>query len=212
MTSDVAKTSSVPVYQAGTDWESLINESDEILGYDLARDETADDLVGVPFLVTKAVFRPGIVRDKVQQAYVSCEIRIAPTLDIRQINTRRESSRLARITSLEYLAFGPDSHLVFNDGSTGVYRQIVKYLYMKKFIELNEPVIDVGGYGESSFDQPPSGWRKVLAGETVDIPGNKQVFTGYSANIRLYCPRGLRLSIYENDYTQNSTGKTRYIG
>lgn len=213
MASDVAENAAIfPVYQPGTNWESLVNESDEIIGYDLAKDETADDLVGVPLLITRVVFRPGIMRDKVQQAYVSCECRVGPNLDIRLINARRESSRLPKLSTLDTLAFGPDSHVVFNDGSTGAYRQIVKYLSMKGFIELKTPVIDAGGYGESSFDQPPSGWAKITAGETSDIAGTKagDVFTGYVADVRLYCPRGLRLSLYENDYTQ--TGKTRYIG
>lgn len=213
MASEVATNApQVSVYQPGTDWESLVNESDEILGYDLAKDETADDLVGIPFLITRITFRPGVMRDKVQQAYVSCETRVSPTLDIRLINARRESSRLPRLSTLDTLAFGPDSHVVFNDGSTGAYRQIVKYLNVKGFIQLKEPVIDAGGYGESSFDQPPSEWAAILSGETTDIAGTKagDVFTGYTADIRLYCPRGLRLSLYENDYTQ--TGKTRYIG
>lgn len=213
MASDVESTTSpVSVYQPGTNWETLINESDEILGYDLARDETADDLVGIPFLITRVTFRLGVMRDKVQQAYVSCETRVGPTLDIRLINARRESSRLPRLSTLDTLAFGPDSHVVFNDGSTGAYRQVVKYLHMKHYIELAEPVIDAGSYGDSSYDQPPSEWRNILSGETQDYAASKNgdVFTGYVADIRLYCPRGLRLSLYENEYTQ--TGKTRYLG
>lgn len=214
MASDVMKTSTVPVYQPGTDWETLIGESDEILGYDLARDEIADDLVGVPFLITRVVFRPGVKRDKILAAYVSCETLISPSLDLRLINARRESSELPRLTSLESLAIEPGSHIIFNDGSTGIYRQIIKYLYMKKYIELDEPVIDAGGYGETTFDQPPSQWRNILQGETADYPASKDgsIFTGYSANTRIYCPRGLRISTYTNEYTQNATGKTRYIG
>src|SRR5882762_4135539 len=120
-----------PVYQPGMDWETLVSTADEILGYDLAAGEVADDLVGIPFALTAVTFRPGVMRGKTRQAYVSVEVRIANKLDLRLINTRRESSRLARIPGLETLAFGPDSHVVFNDGSTGVYRQMVKYLHAK---------------------------------------------------------------------------------
>jgi hypothetical protein len=207
MASEVESVSTVPVYQPGEDWNSLVDNADEVLGYDLARDETADDLVGVPFLVTRLVFRPGVLRDKERQAYVSCEVRIAPQLDIRLINSRRVSSRLTQLANLDALAFGPDSHVVFNDGSTGVYRQVVKYLYMKGFISLATPVIEAGSYGESSFDQPPSRWTATAHGERTQDADN---FTAYTADIRMYCPRGLRLSLYENDYTQ--TGKTRYLG
>jgi hypothetical protein len=207
MASDVENVPTMPVYQPGEDWNTLIDSADEILGYDLARDETADDLVGVPFLMTRLIFRPGVLRDKLRAAYVSCEVRIAPHLDIRTVNSRREGSRLPKLESLESLAFGPDSHVVFNDGSTGVYRQMVKYLAAKGFITLKDPVIEAGSYGESSFDSPPSGWADVHTGESQFDPDG---FMGFDSAIRLFCPRGLRLSLYENDYTQ--TGKTRYIG
>lgn len=206
MASDIETHAAMPVYQPGEDWQTLIDGADEIIGYDLARDETADDLVGVPFAIVGTTFRAGVLREKERQAYVSCEVRIAPNLDLRLINTRREGSRLTRIADLDALAFGPDSHVVFNDGSTGVYRQVVKYLAMKGFIELESPIVEAGSYGESSFDQPPNRWASIRAGNTDDQDG----FMGYAAAIRLYCPRGLRLSLYENDYTQ--TGKTRYIG
>jgi hypothetical protein len=190
------------------DWESLIETADEILGFDLARDETADDLVGVPFAITAVTFRPGVLREKVRQAYVSCEVRISPKLDLRLINSRRESSRLPRISDLDTLAFGPDSHVVFNDGSTGIYRQVVKYLATRGYISLKEPVIEAGAYGESSFDSPPSDWENCQRGE---LRFDADAFAHYSASLApvLFCPRGLRLSLYENDYTQ--TGKTRYI-
>lgn len=207
MASDVEQSSQELVYQPGMDWQTVINNADEVLGYDLARDETADDLVGVPFAITGVVFRPGVMRDKKVQAYVSCETVVSPNLDLRQINSRRESSRLTRLTDLDALAFGPNAHVVFNDGSTGVYRMIVKYLWTKGYIKLADPVIDVGSYGESSFDQPPSDWLSVDKG---DIRFTADGFAAYTANVLLYCPRGLRLSLYENDYTQ--TGKTRYIG
>ena len=200
----------MPVYQPGEDWQTLIGQSDEILGYDLARDETADDLVGVPFAITRVVFRPGVLRDKERQAYVSCEVVVAPDLSLALLNSRRESSRLPRLTDLDALAFGPGTHVVFNDGSTGVYRQVVKYLAAKGFITLKDPVIEAGAYGESSFDRPPNGWASTSAGTVIPYPEETPVFSGYVADIRLYCPRGLRLSLYENDYTQ--TGKTRYLG
>src|SRR5215831_18617445 len=128
----IEQVSQIPAYQPGTDWETLIQSADEVLGYDLARDELADDLVGVPFVITGVVSRPGVMRDKKQQAYVSCETRISNKLDLRAINGRREGSRLPRLSDLDALTFSPNSHVVFNDGSTGVYRQMVQYLWTRK--------------------------------------------------------------------------------
>lgn len=193
-------------YTPGEDWQSLLGRSAEILGYDLAKDESADDLVGVPFIITRVVFRPGIMRNKVQAAFVSCEIRVSPHLDLRLINTRRESSRLPKIASLDDLPFGPDSHVVFNDGSTGVYRDIVRTLVLQGYITLESPLVEAGAYGESSFDTPPGEWTSIAHGEQKQLDSG---FTEYTADIAIYCPRGLRLSLYENDYTQ--TGKTRYL-
>jgi hypothetical protein len=193
-------------YTPGEDWQSLLSRSAEILGYDLAKDESADDLVGVPFIITRVVFRPGVMRNKVLAAYVSCEIRVSPHLDLRLINTRRESSRLPKITSLDDLPFGPDAHVVFNDGSTGVYRDIVRTLVLQGYIELEAPLVESGAYGESSFDSPPGEWATIGVGTQEQLDSG---FTEYTTPIAIYCPRGLRLSLYENDYTQ--TGKTRYL-
>jgi hypothetical protein len=206
MSTDVATITPFPVYQPGTDWETLEREADEVLGYDLLKDEGADDLVGVPFLITAVSFRPGLMHEKVRQAYVSCEVRITPNLTLRVINSRREGSSLGGIASLDSLAFGPDSHVVVNDGSTGIYRQIVKYLAAKRFITLKEPITEAGAYGESSFDQPPNQWAGIATGDTTEDDG----FLSYSVPVRLACPRGLRLSQYEHsEYGQT---KTRYLG
>ncbi len=205
---DIEKTTTFPVYQSGESWESLVARSDKVIGYDLARDEAADDLVGVPLVITRVVYRPGIMHNKEMQAYVSCEAVIAPEdrLDLRQINARRETSGLPPLSALHSLTFGADSHVVINDGSTGIYRQITQLLVAKKYITLAQPIIEGGGYGECSYDQPPGRWTGYIMGEPVEQDG----FIGYSADIALFCPRGLRLSLYNNDYTQ--TGKTRYLG
>lgn len=207
MASDIETVNALPVYQPGEDWDSLVGSADEIIGYDLAKDETADDLVGVPFAIVGVTFRPGLLRGKERQAYVSCEVRVSPHLDLRLINARREGSRLAGLDTLERLAFGPDSHVVFNDGSTGVYRQVVKYLAAKGYVTLPDPVTEAGPYGESSLDLAPYRWAGIAAGTAKEADDE---WLDYSAAIRLLCPRGLRLSLYENDYTQ--TGKTRYLG
>lgn len=178
------------------DWDSLYAESDVVRGYDLAKDKLFDALTGVPFVITRVTFRRGKVRDKRQFAYVSCETMIAP-----------ESVLAKRRVNIADLPFDPGALVVFNDGSTGIYRQIVAYLEARGFITLPEGP-DNGPHGTVRFDCPPSEWAEIHAGEaSTDEDG----FFTYTANIRLACPRGLRLSTYENDYNPDGS-TTRYLG
>jgi hypothetical protein len=187
----------LPEYVPGTEWATATEYADQILGHDLAKDDLFDALVGVPFLITRVVFRKGIKRrNGVQAAYASCEAVIAPEAVLKK-----------RRVNLDILPFEPGSAIVFNDGSTGVCRQIVAYLAATGRIELPDNLPEEGPYGESRYDLPPSDWTEAHAGE-YKFDGDD--FTEYSINIRLQCPRGVRVSEYVNDY--NPTGsKTRYL-
>lgn len=203
-------------YTGQESWDELRAGSDEVLGYDLAKNELLDALVGVPFMVTQMSFRPGITRktesgDK-QFAFVSAECVIAPASELRlpKINAARETAKLPRLETLADLPFGADEHVVFNDGSTGIYRQMVQYLNSKGYITLvkdGESVITNGRIGETSLDLPPGDWADVHAGHMqFDLDG----FGLYSVHVRLFCPRGLRLSKYQNEYNPDGS-QTRYI-
>lgn len=186
MTTDIA------TYQPGSeDWDSLISSADEVLGHELLKDEAADKLMGVPFLIHRVVFRDGVQRKGVayRDDYVSCEAVVAPEHVIAQRHNR------GRLDVAE-ISVDPGEHIVFNDGSTGVYRQIVQYLEAKRLIKLPDGA-DVGEKGDSRFDLPRSQWDE----------GDEAGTNGIS--IRLYAPRGLRYSEYSNEYTED--GKTRYI-
>jgi hypothetical protein len=78
--------------------------------------------------------------------------------------------------------------VVFNDGSTGVYRQVVAYLESKGLVELPDGPAS-GPAGESRFDAPLAQWRKPKRADEV---GQERGF-----DVRLVCPRGLRTSEYE---------------
>jgi len=181
-------------------WADLRAESDEVLGYDLAKDALLDALERIPFMVTRVQSRPGAVHrdtsgaDK-QYAYFSLECRIAPEEDL-----------LRRRIDLATMPFRPDDHVVFNDGSTGIKRQVMAYLQAKGFIEL--PDGSVGGkFGESIYDLPPGDWSDVKVGELIF---DENGFANYSANLRLFVPRGLRISTYNSDFNPDG-GKTRYF-
>lgn len=184
------------LYDPGlSDWNELTSQADEVLGHELIRDEAADKLIGVPFLITRVVWRPGVQRQGVpyRDDYVSCEAVVAP----REILAER--AHRGRL-NLDDISVDPDEHIVFNDGSTGIYRQIVAYCATKRYIIVPELLPDEGGKGESRLDLPRSEWT---AGQESATDG---------INIRLKCPRGLRYSEYDSEYTAEGVfAKTRYI-
>lgn len=178
-------------------WDVEAPASDQVAGADLAKDELLDALVGVPFMIYSLTFRPGIRKAGIDYmpAYVSCESVIAPEHVLKR-----------RRVNMADLPFEPESQVIFNDGSTGIYRQIVAYLAGSGRIILPDGN-ENGGYGESIYDLPPSEWEGVNAGE---ILFDQDGFAHYRINVRLTCPRGVRLSEYQNDYNPNGS-KTRYL-
>ena len=102
------------------------------------------------------------------------------------------------------------SQVVFNDGSTGIYRQVVAYLAGKEIIRLPEPITPEGSYGQSSYDLPPREWAAIRGG-TVSQPDDDPNWVNAEFNVRIKCPRGLRVSDYTNDYNPNGS-RTRYLG
>jgi hypothetical protein len=212
--------SEVTRYQPGAEsWEDMRASADTAFGYDLVKDELADALAGIPFLITRVLFRPGITRDiftdtgkeQKQFAFVTAEVMLTPDFPpLAKINAARKSSKMDPIASFSELPFEPGDHIVLNDGSTGVYRDITRYLHTKGIIVPAAEITDQGALGESSYDLPPGDWTEVTAG---DLHFNEDGFGIYTADVRLYCPRGLRLSKYENDYTApGEQATTRYIG
>lgn len=183
-------------------WEQAVTGAHEVLGHDLAKGVLLEALDGVPFLMTRFTFRPGIVADRDADlmkvgdvyAYVSIEAIIAPEAELRR-----------RRVDLDTLPFDPESQVVFNDGSTGIYRQAVTYLAAIGAITLPDGPTE-GGKGNVRYDLPPWKWTEFHAGEyKADEDG-----TGtYSINVRLRAPRGLRRSEYAYN---NQDAETRYWG
>lgn len=189
-----------------TSWDVALRDADEILGHDLAKEELLDALEGVPFLITRMTFREadtGLARE----SYVTCEVLLAPqpVMERRRVN-------------LAMLPFDPGDMIVFNDGSTGIYRQCVKYLSAKGFISLPEDLAMEGPgpsfnkeKGESEYvcvyDLPPDKWTDVHAGDMRYEPSGRALYT---VNVRCFAKRGIRISDgYENEWTKD--GKTRYL-
>jgi hypothetical protein len=196
----------IPEYNPATDdWNTLVHgvnaageivaaPADEALGSDFLKDDAADKLIGVPLVIYRVTYREGFQRKGIawKDDYVSCEAVIAPQ------NVLQERARKGRLT-LADVSVDPGEHIGFNDGSTGIYREITNYLNARGFISLPTPLIEKGEKGDSSYDLPRSQWLTGADAATAGIP------------VRLHCPRGLRYSEYKNDYAPDGA-KTSYIG
>jgi hypothetical protein len=187
----------------GGSWESLTRDADEVLGADLEQGET---LIGVPFCIFSATFREGDYKNAktgVTGWYVSLYTMVAPEDDIARAIRRKRipEENLPNVPD-------PDEKLVINEGGTGVYRQIVAYLEEKGFISITSDLPREGAYGESRYDVLPPEWGYPENG-THELRFDPAGLPVVSFRVRLLCPRGLRGSDYENEYTK--TGRTRYI-
>jgi hypothetical protein len=222
MSSELEPVSEFAPYVPGESWESLMAEADTVLGYDLAKDELADELTGVPFLVTRMQFRAGVNRPTgerdaatgkpivKQGAYVTLSCVLADSFNLTRINVARKASHLGQLLTLEALPFSPGDLVVLNDGSTGLYRQSVEYLHAKDFIVLPDPLVTVGPMGQCSYDLIPNEWESINTGYSKY---DEDEFLTYDINVRLFAKRGLRLSDYENEFTApGEQARTRYFG
>jgi hypothetical protein len=181
------------------DWNQLVNEADEVQGYRLLKDEEFDTLVGVPFVITKLINRQGeAIGNGHEGAYFSHEAVIAPEDVLNKF-----------VKDLSKIAVAPGEHVVFNDGSTGIYRQIVQYLVGHGFIELPSPVIVNGKSGESTFDLPPEKWANFNP-NAGDLRFDVNGAAIYTAHVRISCARGTRVSGYDAEGIGKA--QTRYLG
>lgn len=177
-------------------WDQQAATADVVDGSALITGDAADKLINVPMLITRVIYRDGIQRHGIhyRNDYVSCEAVVAPAEVLQKKATR---GRL----DMNLISVEPGESIVFNDGSTGIYRQITAYLEMKGLIKLPDPLVESGPMGDCSYDLPRSQWKS----------GADAATAGIILNPPLLCPRGLRYSEYSNDYAPDGA-KTRYIG
>jgi hypothetical protein len=213
----VAKGTVEPKYAPpGVSFQDLANEATTLPGYELARDEDLDALCGVDFIITRVNFREGLARrennawltkypDHTKGAYVSLELTTNPEQSLTKVNRARSASGLTPIHDFSALGFDPGDHFVINDGSTGIYRQVVASLAIDGYIILPEGEME-GGSGQTIFDTIPEEWADVQLGDSRFDPTG---FQTYAANVRIRCKHGVRISEYESDFNPDS--KTRYL-
>ena len=185
----------------GESYTELAETAGVAPGGDLVK---GDSLIGVPFVITAMTFRVGDYMSavtKVRGAYVTVE---CLTGDERAFKRAVKRGRLTE----EDNVFDPEEEIIFNEGGTGAYRQAVLVWESLGWVKLPDGP-DGGPYGESRLDTQLSNWE-ILSFTNVNVLFTPEGDPVYSAPVRLVCPRGLRASEYENEYTKE--GRTRYFG
>lgn len=171
---------SVRYAQDMSEWNSLLSTASEVEGYSLIggkdNERTMAMLVGVPQLIKNVTFRVGDIIPAGQdhpRDFASVEVLIHP----------------------DHAARFPRKYAVYNDGSTGVYRDIIKRLAKDGIITLPDGPVS-GDANTTIYD--------VALTDRED--GKPVEFT----NLNLYCPEGLRVSEYKNE--DGSGAQTYYLG
>ena len=183
----------------GEDYETLQTQADTVFGAEL---EEGNQVLGVPFIIVMLTYRPGDNLNAITNTYpdyVSIDLIVGTEKEIAK-GIRR--GRIKEPCELE-----PGEHLVINEGGTGVYRQTVEYLEHKGWITLPDGPKN-GAYGESRFDTPVEKWE-YPDGSPVEMRFTSEGKATASVDVRLECPRGLRISEYDNAYAKGAA--TRYI-
>jgi hypothetical protein len=168
---------------------ALIADADIIEGHSLESDKSM--LIGVPFVITGITVRDG-VPDKAtgKTNYLSVEATVADEDYLGRL------LRKGRLTVAQMQAIDPLENIVFNDGSTGIARQLVQYLHNAGLIVVPDGP-ESGAAGACRWDFHYSTWKNYSA----------DVFDVYY-RVKLFCPRGLRDSRYETEYAPD--GATTY--
>lgn len=164
-----------------------------------------DELQGVPHVVTGVTFwTPKRNPDKtLQRGFVSVECTIG---DANALDIALRRGWIPNKTSQDQLLFSPNERVVYNDGSTGVRRQLVQILHDAKLIDVGtRDVTDA-----SRFDVPWLEWEsftqfttqgKDSDGQDIIVPSIKTKPNGNP--LIIVVPRGLVKSEYSNSYTDD---------
>lgn len=168
-----------------------------------------DEMLGVPHAITGMTFwMPKRNQDgSLQRGFVSCECTIG---DANMLEAALKRGWIPNKTSVDELLFSPNERVLYNDGSTGIRRQLVEILQ-------NGKLLDVGGNGDRMrFDKPWTEWASFTQhttqgtdkdGDDVIVPSFHETPEGNP--LVIIVPRGLMKSSYSNDYTDD--GVTYYL-
>lgn len=184
--SEVVLAGDFPLYNPDNDFRALALDTAYISeGFRLIDKE---DLIGVPFVVKRIVYREGYPREGAAGDYVSVECIVADraTLDSEPVKAMVPGP----------LSVYPNEGVVFNDSGTGIRRELTRLCAQYGLIELKDP---------ENADAPYQAWK---AGGPESTAGFTGMEFGGKRSVYLAL-RGLRRSDYE---WQGNPATTYYFG
>jgi hypothetical protein len=159
-------------------------------------------LMGVPHIITRVTYwQP----KKDQKGMVSVEATVA---DFPVLKRAIERGWVPNTESVDQLKLDPEERVVYNDGGTGIRRQITVILEQLKLIDVGDNKNPL----PERFDRPWPEWEEFAETryQSAEI-GQVPSFSRYTAAdgtekpFLLQVPRGLYVSSYENEYTDEGT-------
>jgi hypothetical protein len=151
-----------------------------------------DDLIGVPHAIVSVTYRPGFKNKDtaVVSDFVSVEAIVADPATL-------EMAPIKAMLPDPLRVYGNEP-VVYNDGGTGIRRDLTRYFADMGLIDTGK-----GRADENPYDRPVTQWAD---GADLAMTGITAVATG--ERLAYICTRGLRKSEYENEY---GDGVTFYI-
>jgi len=180
---ELALAGSFPLYNPDDDFRKLALDTYYVSeGFRLV---DKDELIGVPFIVKRVVWREGFPRNGVEGDYVSCECIVADrdTLDSEPIKRRLPSP----------LTVYGNEPVVFNDSGTGCRRRMTRLVHEAMLIDVGQPGTPKEEF-QNEFDKPFQTWASGAGMAQAGIGGSD--LTPAKGGLYLAL-RGLRRSEYD---------------
>lgn len=170
-------------------------------------------LVGVPHVITRVTYRPGITTPEgLAKDYVSVEAIVADAETLHYALSRGWIPGGEK-GDLSTVPVSPEEHIVYNDGSTGVRRQLTNILHNVGLLEV--PNVD---QDMAVFDAPYWEWNGfaqtgLMNGEAddekIEVPDFSQGATG--AQLAIFVEHGLRISVFPNPANPKTMSEVFYL-
>jgi hypothetical protein len=193
------------------DADYAVMSYDELMGMDSLRIQgltliSKEEMLGIPHIITRVTYW---TPKKDQKGMVSVEATVG---GIPHLERAIQRGWVPNVERIEQLRLDPNERVVYNDGGTGIRRQLTMMLESLKLIDVG----DNDNQSPERFDRPWPEWTEFAetryqSKDTGDVPSFSRHTdaNGTERALIIRCDRGLYLSAYSNEYTDE--GETFYL-